>query len=163
MVIPITLCWIRANRPIGRCDQWEVIPLGRATMSWVRMFLGFSGRVDRERYVRACRILSLACFLPAVLLYRSDITVSIVAVFLPASWPFLALAVKRLRDSGRSAEFAVPLMGAWLFAGGSLLAGADMVITAGLTTLAAFGFAIAVFAKLQDKIGKFPSGGLALR
>ena len=73
-------------------------------------------------------------------------------------WPFLALAIKRLRDSGRSTGLAVPLMVGWLIAGASLLAGAVKVI-GGLTTIAAFVLAIACFCILQDKIGKFPPAG----
>jgi hypothetical protein len=127
-------------------------------MSWIQVFLGFGGQLDRERYKSACRILSVVCFLPAVPLYWTDVAVRITAIFLSATWSFLALAVKRPRDSGRSAGLAVPLMVSWLFAAGSLLAGAVKVI-GGLTTIAAFVFAIACFSVLQDKIGKFPPAG----
>jgi hypothetical protein len=41
---------------------------------------------------------------------------------------WLVLNIKRLRDSGRSARFVVQLMSAWLFAGGSLLAGSLKLI-----------------------------------
>jgi uncharacterized membrane protein YhaH (DUF805 family) len=57
-------------------------------------------------------------------LILTDVTVRIAATFLPATWPLRALAIKRLRDSGRSTRLAVPLMASWLFAGGSLPAGA---------------------------------------
>ncbi len=55
-------------------------------------------------------------------------------MFLPAIWPWLALAIKRLRDSGRSAGLGVPFMLAWVFAGVSLLAGKIEMIGP-LTTL----------------------------
>jgi uncharacterized membrane protein YhaH (DUF805 family) len=121
-------------------------------MSWIRLFLSFGGRLDREQYTEASQILSFACWLPAVPFYWSNVAVPIAAVFLPAIWPWLALNIKRLRDSGRSARFVVPLMSAWLFAGGSLLAG-----NLKLTTLTTFAVAIASFCLLQEKIGKLPS------
>jgi uncharacterized membrane protein YhaH (DUF805 family) len=125
-------------------------------MSWIRVFLSFSGRLDREQYIEASQILTFACWLPAVPLYWSDVTVPIAAVFLPAIWPWLALNIKRLRDSGRSARFVVPLMSAWLFTGGSLLAG-SLKLIGPLTTFTTFAVAIAGFCLLQEKIGKLPS------
>jgi uncharacterized membrane protein YhaH (DUF805 family) len=124
-------------------------------MSWIRMFLSLRGRLDREQYTEAFQILSCVCWLPAVPLYQSDVTVRIAAVFLPPIWPWLALAVKRLRDSGRSAQLAVPLMLAWLFAGACLVAG-NIKMIGPLTTIAAFAVAIAGFCLLQEKIGKLP-------
>jgi uncharacterized membrane protein YhaH (DUF805 family) len=125
-------------------------------MSWIRVFLSFGGRLDREQYIEAFQILSFACWLPAVLLCWSDTTVRIAVVFLPALWPWLALAIKRLRDSGRPARFVVPLMSAWLFAGGGLLAG-SLKLIGPLTTFTTFAVAIAGFCLLQEKIGKLPS------
>lgn len=86
-------------------------------MSWIWVFLSFRGRLDAKRYEIACRILSMVCFLPALVLCGSDHKVRITAVFLPAIWPFLALAIKRLRDSERSAMFALLVMVSWLLAG----------------------------------------------
>ena len=97
----------------------------------------------------------MVCFLPALVLYGSDHKVRITAVFLPAIWPFLALAIKRLRDSERSAMFALLVMVSWLLAGASLLAGAFEVIS-GLTAFAACGLAIGIFYMLQEKLSKFP-------
>jgi uncharacterized membrane protein YhaH (DUF805 family) len=125
-------------------------------MSWIWVFLGFGGRLDRERYQTAFRILSFACFLPALLLYGSDIRVRIAVVFLSATWPFFALAIKRLRDSGRSAGLAIALVASWLLAGACSLAGTVGAIPAGLTTLVAFGLAIALFCLFQIKIGRLP-------
>jgi uncharacterized membrane protein YhaH (DUF805 family) len=125
-------------------------------MSWIRIFLSFGGRLDREQYVEAFQILSFACWLPAIPLYWSNVTVRIAAVFLPAIWPWLALSIKRLRDSGRSALLAVPLMSAWLLAGACLLAG-NIKLIGPLTTIATFAVAITGFCLLQEKIGKLPS------
>jgi uncharacterized membrane protein YhaH (DUF805 family) len=124
-------------------------------MSWIWVFLSFRGRLDAKRYEMACCILSVVCFLPALILYRSDHKVRITAVFLPAIWPVLALAIKRLRDSERSAMFALLVMVSWLLAGASLLAGAFEVI-GGLTAFAACALAIGIFYLLQDRLSKFP-------
>jgi uncharacterized membrane protein YhaH (DUF805 family) len=124
-------------------------------MNWIWVFLSFRGRLDAKRYEMACRILSIVCFLPALVLYGSDHKIRITAVFLPAIWPLLALAIKRLRDSGRSAVFALLVMVSWLLAGASLLVGAFEVIS-GLTAFAACGFSIGIFYMLQDRLGKFP-------
>jgi uncharacterized membrane protein YhaH (DUF805 family) len=125
-------------------------------MSWIRVFLSFGGRLDREQYIEASQILSFVCWLPAVPFYWSEVTMRIAAVFLLAIWPWLALNIKRLRDSGRSARHAVPLMSAWMFAGGSLLAG-SLKLIGPLTTFTTFAVAIAGFCLLQEKIGKLPS------
>jgi uncharacterized membrane protein YhaH (DUF805 family) len=125
-------------------------------MSWIRVFLSFGGRLDREQYTEAFQILSFVCWLPAVPLYWSDVTVRIAAMFLPPIWPWLALAIKRLRDSERSPQLAVPLMSAWLFAGASLLAG-NIKLIGPLTTIVTFAVGLAGFCLLQEKIGKLPS------
>jgi uncharacterized membrane protein YhaH (DUF805 family) len=126
-------------------------------MSWIRLFLSFGGRLDREQYTEASQILSVACWLPAVAFYWSNVAVPIAAVFFSAIWPWLALNMKRLHDSGRSTRFVVPLMSAWLFAGGSLLAG-SLKLIGPLITFTTFAVAIASFCLLQEKIGKLPSG-----
>jgi len=124
-------------------------------MIWIRVFLSFGGRLDREQYIEAFQILSFACWLPALLLYWSDVTVRIAVVFLLAIWPWLALAIKRLRDSGRSARLAFALILAWLFAGACLLAGNIKMIDP-LTTIATFAVAVAGFCLLQEKVGQLP-------
>lgn len=125
-------------------------------MGWIRLFLSFGDRLEREQYTGASQILSFACWLPAVPFYWSNVGVAIAAVFLPAIWPWLAVNIKRLRDSGRSPRFVVPLMLAWLFAAGSLLAGSLRLIGPP-TTFTTFAVAIASFCLLQEKIGKLPS------
>lgn len=124
-------------------------------MSWIRVFLSFDGRLDREQYIEAFQILSFVCWLPAVPLYWSDVTIRIAAVFLPAMWPWLALAIKRLRDSGRSARLAVPLMSAWLLAGACLVA-SNMKLIGPLTTITTSAVAIGGFCLLKKKIGVLP-------
>jgi uncharacterized membrane protein YhaH (DUF805 family) len=84
-------------------------------------------------------------------LYWSDVTLRIAAIFMPAIWPWLALATTCLRDSGRSARLVVPLMLAWLSAGACLLAG-NIKMIGPLTTIATFVIAIAGFCLLEDKI-----------
>jgi uncharacterized membrane protein YhaH (DUF805 family) len=154
--MPITR-WYLLQKPLdGHMRLTGNHPVRGATMSWIRLFLGFRGRLDREQYKQASQILSFACWLPAVPFYWSNVAVPIAAVFLPAIWPWLVLNIKRLRDSGRSARFVVQLMSARLFAGGSLLAG-SLKLIGPLTTFTTFAAAIAGFCVLQEKIGKLPS------
>ena len=137
-------------------------------MDWKWMFFSFRGRLGAERFERVLSNLIWVCFLPGTfsLLWRPDpppdtfymiIHLALLACFLAAIWPVLALAIKRLNDSERSVLLAIPAALA-LPLGEALVVAGDCGVIGPPPSYVAKGIALlllGVFALLEVKIAAF--------